>query len=64
MRCYCHRAYAYSSRWRGCSYCLHYTIGGAWKPTEDSFISVSLETTKQMGKIYFQHTVFFGALGL
>jgi len=28
MRCYCHRAYAFSSRWRGCSYCLHYTIGG------------------------------------
>ena len=37
---------------------------GAWKATKNGVISVSLETTKQMEKIYFQHTVFFGALGL
>ena len=30
----------------------------------NGFIVDSLETTKQMEKIYFQHTVFFGALGL
>ena len=43
-----------------------YDIGEVWQCQSGGkhFISVSLETTKQMEKIYFQHTVFFGALGL
>lgn len=44
-----------------------YDIGEVWQCQSGGkhLISIPpLETTKQMEKIYFQHTVFFGALGL